>query len=54
MKYQTQFSGKNEKNILKLHLLKFLPSMQSIKKLQNGKLTTILCVIGIEICKQDY
>ena len=30
MKYQILFSWKNKKNISKYHLLKFLPSMQSI------------------------
>ena len=32
MKYQILFSRKNKKNISKCHLLKFLPSMQSVNE----------------------
>ena len=32
MKYQIPFSRKNKKNISKCRLLKFLPSMQSVKE----------------------
>ena len=31
MKYQTLFSVKNKKNILKYYLLKFLPNMLSVE-----------------------
>ena len=31
MKYQIQFSMRNKKHILKCHLLKLLPGMQSVK-----------------------
>ena len=35
MKCQILFSRKNKKNISECHLLKFLPSMQSVKELDT-------------------
>ena len=38
MKCQIPFSRKNKKNISKCHLLKFLPSMQSVKSLSETEI----------------
>ena len=43
MKCQILFSRKNKKNISKCHLLKFLPSMQSVTETLKGH--TILDLI---------
>ena len=42
MKYEILFSGKNKKIIPKGRLLKFLPSVLSVKALWHGKSISVL------------